>query len=182
MVYRSFGRVAAQETIWNELQGYSDRKSRTRTFHLARNALKHGLSSVVVRVWEPTPFLLADFSHVRMVPVCRMRRDSGWGHFSLFLGANERTVSLHDPLFGPNRSIEFTEFLELWRPRNNNDEITRNVAVLVAESRNKPTVCSACSGTFFLDPLRFFDDGTFERMFCPYCDERSTLDRARSTG
>ena len=182
MVYRSFGLAADQELIWNELQDYPKGQTRTRTFHLARNALEHGLSPVVVRVRKPAPFLLADFSHVRMILVCRMRRDSGWGHFSLFLGANGQTVSLHDPLFGPNRPVELTEFLELWTPRNNNDEITQNVAVLIAESRNEPTVCSACSGTFFLDPLRFFGDGTFERMFCPYCDERSTLDRARSTG
>ena len=180
MVYRSFGLTFDQETLWNELQRYSVEKTRTRTFHLARNTLEHGFSAVVVRVREPAAFLSADFSQVRMIPVCRTRRNSGKGHFSLFLGADDQTVSLHDPLFGPNRSLDLAEFLELWTPRSTDDEITRNIAVLIAESRNEPTVCPMCSKTFFLDPLRFFDGEALETMFCPYCDGRSTPARSDS--
>ena len=182
MVYRSFGLATDQETLWNELQSYSAEKTRTRSFHLAQNALEHGFSAVVVRVCEPASFLLADFSQARMIPVCRMRRDSGKGHFSLFLGTDGQTVSLHDPMFGPNRSLDFAEFLELWTPRSTGDEITRNVAVLITVSRNEPMVCPTCSETFSLAPLRFFDGEAFETMFCPYCDGRCTLDRTRSTG
>ena len=172
MLYRCFGLTADQETVWNELQRYSTGQTRTRTFHLARNALEHGLSAVVVRVREPTALLIADFSQVRLIPVCRTRRDSGKGHFSLFLKADAvtKTVTLHDPLFGPNRSIPLTEFLELWTPRGTGDEITRNVAVLTTRSRSEPTLCPVCSQPFFLDPLLFFDSSAFETMFCPFCD------------
>jgi len=179
MVYRSFGLFADQETVWNELQSYSVGKARTRTFHLARNALEHGLSAVVVRIRDPQSFLLGNFSQVlkvRTIPVCRTCRHSGLGHFALLLGTDsvEQTVLLHDPLFGPNRSVDLAEFFELWMPREADDEITENIAVLVAESQNTPTVCPACSGTFFLDPLQSFDDGAFETMFCPFCDAGRT--------
>jgi len=179
MIYRSFGLSVDQETVWKELQSYSAGKARTRTFHLARNALEHGLSAVVVRIRNPKSFLLSGFfqsQEVRMIPVCRIRRDSGLGHFSLFLETDgvTQTVSLHDPLFGPNRSVDLADFLELWVPCGADDEITKNIAVLIAESRNTVTACSACSRTFYLDPLRCSECTLqiFETMFCPFCDEK----------
>ena len=189
MVYRSFGRIADQETVWNELQSYSAEKTRTRTFHLARNALEHGLSAVVVRIRNPMAFLLAEnFPEVRVISVCRIHRDSGLGHFSLFLGMDSETQtgSLHDPQFGPNRLVDITEFLELWTPRGTNDEITKNIAVLIAETQTVPTVCSACAQTFYLDPIRCSEDTSpiFETRFCPFCDRPGPqspayLERAR---
>ena len=175
MVYRSFGLVAEQEAVWNELQGYST--GRTRTFHLARNALEHGLAAVVVRVREPATFLCADFSRIRQIPVCRIRHDSTKGHFLLFLGMDPITqmVTLHDPQLGPNRSVSLADFLTLWTPQGTEDEITRNVAVLVAESRNSATVCRICSQSFFLDPLFPFTHDAFEKMFCPFCDAACSL-------
>jgi len=172
MIYRSFGLAADQETVWNELQGYST--GRTRTFHLARNALEHALSAIVVRVREPAAFLSADLSPIRLIPVCRICHDSTKGHFSLFLGTDliSQTVTLHDPQFGPHRTVSRAEFLELWTPHGTGDEITRNVAVLIAESRNAASACWECSQTFFLDPLLPFADDTFETMFCPYCDAK----------
>ena len=178
MAYRTFGVNIDQKSIWNELQGGSAEKKRTRTFHLARNALEHGFSAVVVRLRDPVSFLFADFSQVRMIPVCRIRRDSDKGHFSLFLQTDgeSQTVSLHDPLYGPNRSVPLTEFLELWTPRGANDEITRNVAVLLARSRNVTATCPICEETFYLDPLRSFVGIALETIFCPFCDKDSTND------
>ena len=182
MLYRSFGLPAGQETVWSELQAYSTGQTRTRTFHLARNALEHGFSAVVVRVQEPTVFLFADFSSIRLIPVCRIRRNSGRGHFSLFREADPITqmVTLHDPQFGPDRTVPLSEFLELWTPQGNGDEITRNIAVLTAESCNEAVVCPDCLKTFFLDPLLSFADGAFETMFCPYCDAKCPLCRSIS--
>ncbi len=175
MVYRSFGSDLEQETVWSELRSYSVGKSTVRTFHLARHALEHGLSAVVVRLRHPAEFLFEDFSSVRMIPVHRIRRDSGKGHFSLFLGADAETqmVSLHDPQLGPHRSLKISEFLELWTPWGTDCEITSNIAVLIAESRTEPTTCSACSRLIFLDPLRFFPESAFETSFCPFCDART---------
>lgn len=165
MIYRSFGRTADSGEIDAELVSGTPSIP---TFHLARHALKRGLSALPCRLRDPWEFLRHAPGDIRVVLNHRIRPDSPLGHFTVFLELDpeKETVRIHDPQFGPDRSIEKAALLELWTPTGKNDEITGNVAVLFAERAGaNPRICPRCGGAF--DP---FEPSVFRTVFCPRCD------------
>jgi hypothetical protein len=118
---------------------------------------------------------------------------SGAGHFTAVVAVEEDAITVHDPLFGPNRRIAQTEFLKLWQPGPHGpwaSEVTGNILVAFAAAPGetgpcricgasfpRAARCPACQKTIPLQPARVLGcvasscgERLWEKIFCPYCD------------
>ncbi len=141
MVLRDFGIDVSQEQIWDEIKTPVPSKPdefRTETYRLAAFARKSGINTIVGRLRRPFPFLknLRCEHGYRLILNHRVRADSRFGHFSVFVKMNrdEPTILLHDPQKGPNWEISVEELTDLWKPTGQDCEISGNVGVLLFQA------------------------------------------------
>ncbi len=183
MVLRSFGIEAEQDDIWDRVKTSAGTKYRTLTFALAKEARRRSVAAVLGRLRDPWPFLEqcsreaaevpnADF---RFVLNHRVRPDSPLGHFSVLVDCRteDNAVVLHDPQFGPNRTLTAAELRELWTPAGEACEITGCVGILFwrpehTEQPDRELTCPRCTVRFPL-PLRLDEPLPWSVIFCPDC-------------
>jgi len=194
MVYRALGVATTQEMIWEQIARRDDRGNRAaRTYLLAQNALRHGLSAVVVQAEKPWATLRALAAEpIGAILNHRLRPDSPLGHYSVLVGVDDDAVILHDPEKGPNRRLPHDDLLRLWQPTLNGSEIASHVLVAIGERESDPAVCPAClteipaaipcpacGANIPLRPVaplgcadRSCTSRLWAHVFCPYCDRR----------
>lgn len=194
MVYQSFGLPCVQEEIWESIAPRSFRGSRrAQTYRLAADALKRGLSALVLQARHPWPILQAAHrAGVRIILNHRIQERVSQGHYSVLVGIDEANAVLHDPQSGPDRSMTRDALLELWKPGGFRSEVTGHVLVAVAAT-GTPLACAACGKSIAatmpcrvcrkempLQPVEVLgcassecEGRLWEYLYCPFCDMRT---------
>lgn len=192
MVYRSFGIECGQEQIWETIRGKSGRgRFCARAQALAADAIQHGLHALVIQVRDPWVVLERCIRQsVRVIINHVPEPKSGGGHYSVLTVLSDDHVVMHDPNFGPNRTLTRNEFLQLWNPRSALAEIISQVMIAIAASPSDLDLCPLCDGratdaatcrscnrSFLFQPLSILGCLTdwcpmraWEQFFCPWCD------------
>ncbi len=194
MVLRSFEIVSTQEDLWPKISTPGATGATLgRTYLLAAEAIRQGLSALVVQARNPLHMLKR--CQEKSIPAVinhRANLDSPAGHYSVLLGVKDGYALVHDPLLGPSRRMLILDLLKLWQPRGTASEITGNVLVAFAQSPSSCPPCAqcgtvipdafpcpGCQKTIPLQPARILGcvkDGCAERnwetIFCPFCDAR----------
>jgi hypothetical protein len=193
MVYRSFGKEVPQAEIWPVIAKMNRFGSVASTSHLmAQDANKRGFAAVAIQARHSLQVLrLCKAAGVRAILNHRAGKDSASGHYSVFVDIDDKFVVLHDPFYGPSRSLPHDEILELWRPRTTESEII-GFGLIGITDQNAPPVCECefchspmpprvecprCKQPVGLrpsSPLGCVKDGCIARMWnyisCPSCD------------
>jgi hypothetical protein len=106
------------------------------------------------------------------------------------LDLDAKNVILHDPVFGPSRSVTHADLLDLWQPKFPNSEIVGGVLIAIAQdppdmapcqfcrTATPPTIaCPNCGKPVGLKPsavLGCMNQNCIARMWnyicCPACD------------
>ena len=205
MVYRSFGKEVPQAEIWPAIAKKNRFGSIASTSHLmAQDANKRGFAAVAIQARHSLQVLrLCKAAGVRAILNHRAGKDSATGHYSVFLDIDAKSVVLHDPFYGPSRSLPHEEILELWRPRSTESEIIGYGLIAIAD-QNAPLVpaCEFCHATMAprvecprckLEvglrpsvPLGCVNNACIARMWnyvsCPSCDYTWTFSIDASAG
>jgi len=192
MVYRSFGLDVSQAEIWPAIAKVNRFGSLASTTHLmAQDALGRGLAAVAFQARHPIQALrLCREANARAILNHRPEPLSPSGHYSVMLDLDSKNVYLHDPFYGPSRTLSHAEMLELWQPKFPNSEIVG--AVLIAIAMDPPAVppcpfchtpipvnieCPNCGKPVGLKPatvLGCMNQDCIARMWnyicCPSCD------------
>jgi hypothetical protein len=192
MVYRSFGIACSQFELAPKIAP----TGRTGAFGaqaylLAKDALARGLSAVVFRARNPLRILRQSQDlPVRLILNHRLGIESRQGHFTVLIGVEGETVTVHDPEIGPNTHMLGSDLLKLWQPLGTSSEITGNVIVALAKHPPAAGPCPQCGGTVpetiacpwcrksvALRPASVLGclgvscpERAWEILFCPYCD------------
>jgi predicted double-glycine peptidase len=162
MVYRSLGKEVPQAEIWPAIAKKNRFGSVASTSHLmALDAAKRGFAAVAIQARHSLQVLrLCRGAGVRAILNHRAGKDSASGHYSVFVDMDDKVVVLHDPFYGPSRSLPHEELLELWRPRTTESEIIGFGLIAIADP-NAPSV-SACEFCHSPMPLK---------VGCPRCKQ-----------
>ena len=161
MVYRSFGKEVPQKEIWPAIAKPNQSGSLASTTHLmVRDALKRGFAAVAIQARHPLQALrLCRESGIHGILNHRLQREVPFGHYSVLVDLDDKTVVLHDPFFGPSRRVSHGELLELWQPQLPNSEILGNVLIgLVADPVPAP-------------PCQFCHTPSLPSIECPRCKQ-----------
>ena len=161
MVYRSFGKEIPQAEIWPAIAKLNASGSLASTTHLmALDAVNRGFRAVAVQTRHPLQTLrLCREWGIHAVLNHRLRREAPAGHYSVLVDLDDRSVVLHDPLYGPLRGLSHAELLELWQPYFSNSEILGNVVIGIAAGRPAAPACEFCH-----TPIP-------SRIACPRCKQ-----------
>jgi hypothetical protein len=198
MVYRAFGRDAAQADIWPRIARHNRFGSLASTTYLmAQDALSQGLSALAIQVKHPLQALrLCREKGVLAILNHRLRADSPTGHYTVLVDVDAESVTLHDPFFGPSRRLAHADLLELWLPRYTNTEITGNILIGIAAHPTAAapcqlcgsvippkTTCPSCAKPVPLQPASILGctgatcpARTWTYVCCPFCNHTWTLD------
>jgi hypothetical protein len=143
MVYRSFGLLLTQAEVWETIARNDASGNRAgRTYLLAADALRRGLTALVLQARRPWQTLAACWSAgVRVILNHRVRPSSLRGHFSVLAGLSDEQAWLHDPAIGPAQPIARADLLLLWSAIRGS-EIAGQVLVAVAQPHD-PTRTAA---------------------------------------
>jgi hypothetical protein len=116
------------------------------TTHLmAQDALGRGLAAVAFQARHPIQALrLCREAGARAILNHRAQTLSPNGHYSVMVDLDDRNVFLHDPSFGPSRSVTHADLLELWQPKYPNSEIVGGVLIAIAEDPPETPPCQFC--------------------------------------
>jgi hypothetical protein len=146
MVYRSFGKDSPQAEIWPAIARANRFGSLASTTHLmAQDALGRGLAAVAIQARHPIQALrLCREAGIRAILNHRLDAFSPTGHYSVMVDLDARHVILHDPFFGPARSVSHAELLDLWQPKFPNSEIVGGVLIAIAEGPPDMPPCQFC--------------------------------------
>jgi hypothetical protein len=107
--------------------------------------LSRGFKAVAIQARYPIHDLrLCHEAGVCVILNHRLNRDATTGHFSLLVGIDNESVTLHDPLLGPSRRLSHAELLELWMPYFAGSEIAGNFLIAVAGEAGPHPVCEFC--------------------------------------
>jgi hypothetical protein len=165
MVLHAYGLKGTQAELWPKVsKPNASGQLTSRSFLIAREAHKHGLSALVIQARNPLKAL--ELCHQQALPVVlnhRLNMDSPAGHYSVLVGMGQDHALVHDPQIGPTRRLPFLDLLKLWRPRGNGSEITGNVLIAFAQSPPPAPPCSQCGAEI---PASFA---------CPGCKEQIAL-------
>lgn len=147
MVYRSLGKVVAQNEIWPEIrQKEGSGRWGSRTYLVCQDALRRGLAGLIIQARQPAWNLL-DQCHrhrLRVIINHRLRPDKTSRHFSVLVAVNDDEIVIHDPLHGPEQHHGREAFLELWAP-NARGHAAGHIVVALAEPGGRPIPpCPAC--------------------------------------
>ena len=189
MVYRSLGLACDQAEVRAAVT--RDRRGRPRcwTHLLCQDVLRRGMAGVIVQAKEPWEALRRCHVHsLRVVLHLRMTVHTSAGHYCVLAGIDEKSVTLHDPLAGPERVLGREELLVLWGARG---EVAGQVFLAVGKHRlstacpicgsslSPNVACPLCRESVTLQPdaaLGCADDSCAGRLwracFCPWCDAR----------
>ena len=192
MVYRSFGKEVPQAEIWTAISKPNRFGVVSSTTHLmAQDAINRGFAAVAIQARHPLQVLrLCREGGIRAILNHRVQTDSTAGHYSVLVDLDEKGVTLHDPFFGPSRSLTHEHLLELWLPRLPNSEIPGNTLLAISASPPQPSICEFCHtptpvslscprcmkpvGLHPREPLGCMNTGCIARMWnyicCPSCD------------
>jgi predicted double-glycine peptidase len=148
MVYRSYGKDVDQHQIWQAIAKQNRFGTLSSTTHLmVRDALRHGFAAIAIQARHPLQMLrICHQSGIRAILNHRLKRDVATGHYSVLVDIDDKSVVLHDPLYGPLRRLSYTELLELWQPRFPDCEIVGNMLIGVGMRAPAVPVCQFCSG------------------------------------
>jgi hypothetical protein len=192
MVYRSFGVECVQSEVWREIAGKSALGwACSRAQALASDAIKRGFSALALQVRDPWLVLercteqsvAAIINHVPTP-------SAGSGHFSVLTALSANSVVMHDPSFGPSRSVSRSEFLQIWNPRARLTEILDQVMVAISDVPSRldtcplcrcdasdEATCKSCKRSVRIQPLAILGCLTdwcpmraWEQIFCPWCN------------
>jgi hypothetical protein len=146
MVYASLAKPVGQSEIWPKISKTNRLGSLSSTTHLmAQDALNRGFSAVAIQARHPLQVLsLCKEKSVRAILNHRLKEDVPTGHFTVLVDIDADRVVLHDPYWGPNRSLPHPMLLELWRPRFLNAEITGDMLIGISAARKEATSCELC--------------------------------------
>ena len=146
MVYRSFGKEVEQARIWQAVGKQNRFGSFASTTHLmAQDALKRGFAAVAIQTRHPLQALkLCRDSGIRAILNHRLQNDVPIGHYSVLVDIDDRSVVLHDPLYGPSRRLPHAELLALWQRRFSSSEILGNVMIGIAAQPPAESACPLC--------------------------------------
>jgi hypothetical protein len=146
MVYRSLGMEAPQSEIWPAIAKVNRFGSFASTTHLiAQDALNRGFAAVAIQAKYPLQVLRqCRDTGVRAILNHRLKKDSPVGHYSVFVDIDDKSVTLHDPFFGPAQRLSHAELLNLWQPRLPNSEITGHVLIGIATQTSAAAECWLC--------------------------------------
>jgi hypothetical protein len=192
MVYKSFGITLPQAAIWRVISlpdAYGGRFART--YRIAFDALLRGVCAVAFKARDPiraVQMILA--SGNRVIMNHRLTADTGVGHYTVALAADEDKIIFHDPQFGSAQEKPTSLMRELWQLKFTPCEITGNF--LIALARNAPSsytcnkcgvlcpvsvTCPACYLTIPLQPStalgcwsKTCDSRLWQSLLCPFCD------------
>jgi hypothetical protein len=192
MVYRSFGKDIKQTEIWPVIAKPNQFGSLASTTHLmAKDALGRGLAAIAIQARHPLQALrLCHDAGIRAILNHRLQPDSATGHYTVMVDLDSNNVVVHDPSFGPSRSLSYVELFALWQPQFPNSEIAGNVLIAVAadpppapacqfcHTETPPSVeCPRCKKPIVLRPaavLGCMNPNCIARMWshicCPACD------------
>jgi len=191
MIYKSMGIVVPQEAVWRVISLPDAQGGRfARTYRLALDAMLRGVHAIAFKALDPiraVQTILADGSSVIMNH--RLREDTGYGHYTVALSANDSLIEFHDPEFGPSQKRSTVLMRALWQPKFDGCEITGNFLIAVAPTpapykcdvcgvpSPDNVTCPACDVSFVLQPasaLGCVNAGCacrlWETVLCPYCD------------
>jgi hypothetical protein len=173
MVYRSLGKDIPQTEIWPRIAKANRFGTiSSNTYLMVRDALQRGFHAFGIQVRRPLQTLrLATSSGARVILNHRLSRDSSAGHYSVVVGIDEATVTLHDPFFGPAQRLPFADLLEVWQPFSAKSEIVGNTLVAIANPEKvADRECEMCHAPF---PAA---------VACPQCKTHVPLHPARLLG
>jgi Papain-like cysteine protease AvrRpt2 len=154
MVYRSFGKEAAQEQIWSSIAKKNRFGSLASTTHLmVQDALKRGLNAVAIQARYPLQVLrLCRENGIRGILNHRSSREASTGHYSVLLDVDDKNVVTHDPTLGPDRRLSHAALMELWQPALADSEIIGNVLIAIGPAPAPEQVaCEFCHTTIPLE-------------------------------
>ncbi len=191
MVYRQFQIEVDQTELWEAVSHEYQNKRRAHTYDLAQDALNRGLSAVIVQSHQPWAILRNCWrNNIAVVINHRIDMDSHEGHYSLLTGIRQDSISLHDPLLGPNVERSRDDFLRLWMPAGEPCEIAGNVLIAISKPEDQPQIwshcnqpfedsieCPSCCNSINLKPAIALGctkvscrERLWYRIFCPRCD------------
>jgi hypothetical protein len=165
MVYRSFDEAVPQSEIWPEIARRNRSGSLACTTHLmVRNAQQRGLAAIAVQARDPLQTLrICRDSGIRAILNTRLQPDSPLGHYLVLLDMDDAHVTVHDPYFGPARSLPHAELLQLWQVQQHDAEISGNVLIGIAAAPPARETCQECHAPL---PLS---------VVCPRCESPVSL-------
>jgi hypothetical protein len=193
MVLLSLNRKGFQNNLWKEIRSPDNHGSYYgKTHKICMSFLNRGLASICLTVVNPIEFLRICQEHsIRVIFGHRLNKHSELGHFTVFKEISNDMVIVNDPELGSNRGdgrrIPHTDFLELM---GGNNEVPKNLCVIVTESILKISQCPACespinemvkcehcSKDIPLEPTLILgcqnsdcQEKIVETIFCPHCD------------
>jgi hypothetical protein len=146
MVYRSFGKEIPRAEIWAAIAKKNRYGSIASTTHLmAKDALNRGFAALAFQARSPLTLLrLCHDSGTRAIPNHRLESDAPTGHYAVLVDIDDKNVVLHDPFYGPSRTLSHADFLELWQPRFPNSEILGYTLIVLAAQPSAVRPCDLC--------------------------------------
>src|SRR5438477_13216090 len=107
MVYQSLGLACDQEEIWDRIAGVGPhQRPCSRAQALAADASSHGLCALMIEARDPWLVLERSLrSSVRIIVNHCPSVLLGIGHYSVLVGLDDESVTLHDPADMPGRTI-----------------------------------------------------------------------------
>lgn len=191
MAYRQCGIEVDQNELWDDIAHEHNGNRRAHTHHMAADALKRGLVAVIMQTHQPWRLLEQCYrNNISVVINHRIHSTTDEGHYSLLTGISYESVTIHDPLVGPNCQYDLNEFQTLWLPKSVSSEIAGNVLIAIARRDEQPSIWSHCNNPFEealrcqncqfpipLKPARALGcwkqdcrERFWWKLFCPRCD------------
>lgn len=146
MVYRSLGKEVAQAEIWPVIAKENRLGSIASTTHLmVKDALNRGFAAVAFQAKHPLQSLRRCHDlGIRAILNHRLKPHAPTGHYTVLIDIDDKNVVLHDPFYGPSRTLSPAELLELWQPSFPNSEIAGYMLIGVATPPSGPSACDLC--------------------------------------
>jgi len=191
MIYKSMGLDLPQTAIWRVISLPDAHGTRyARTYRMAFDAMLRNVHAVAFRANDPIRAVRETLhSGCDVIMNHRLQNDTGYGHYTVALAADDEFIHFHDPQFGPAQKRTGENMRELWRVRHNDCEITGDILIALARNATSHACttcgsqlpenipCSQCLGTFSLQPAvglgcvkNSCDGKLWQSILCPYCD------------
>lgn len=191
MAFRRYGIEVAQEKVWPAISRKHAGYQRAHTYLMAQAAIARGLIATILQTHRPWDTLKTCWQHnLTAIVNHRMHENSSDGHYSLLGRVTSDHLELYDPWQGPQTRLGRKQFLRLWLPTSDTDEISGNVLLCISTAEQQRGLwchcnrlidrtirCKECRQSFEIgatEALGCWNWTCFERrwlrIFCPYCD------------
>ena len=195
MIYKYYGIPDDQLSIWSRIKDKDGIGNLFAfTYKICADLLNHNINSLIIQAIKPLEVLkICDKNNFSAILVHRVKRNSNFGHFTVFNKIEGDRININDPMKDKPTRIYKKTILDLWKDTGG-DEVFGNILIPITKNHTDKYLCSECKKEIPIslkcpncnaeqvipltpkETLGCVNDGcsqkTWNFIVCPFCDQR----------